>query len=62
MERNRIQFQKGLSLLSVQRSNGTEELCEAALEDARWPAGFRFPRCDSHDFGNIFGRRLRNPL
>lgn len=46
MERNGIQFQKGLSLPEFQRLYGTEEQCEAALEKARWPGGFRCPRCN----------------
>lgn len=41
MARSGIQFQKGLSLLEFQRLYGTEEQCEAALEKARWPDGFR---------------------
>ncbi|MCH9714895.1 MAG: transposase, partial [Cyanobacteria bacterium] len=41
MARNGIQFQKGLSLPEFQRHYGTEEQCEAALEQARWPDGFR---------------------
>jgi len=59
MARNGIQFQKGLSLLDFQRLYGTEELCVAALERARWPAGFRCPRCASHDYGIVYGRRLK---
>ena len=41
MARNGIQCQKGLSLPEFQRLYGTEEQCEAALEKARWPDGFR---------------------
>jgi hypothetical protein len=59
MARSGIQFQKGLSLLEFQRLYGTEELCEAALEKARWPDGFRCPRCKSHDHGLVYGRRLK---
>jgi Transposase zinc-ribbon domain len=51
MARNSIQFQKGLSLLDFQRFYETEELCVAALERARWPAGFCCPRCASHGYG-----------
>jgi len=39
MARNGIQFQKGLSLVELQRLYGCEEQCEAALEKARWPDG-----------------------
>jgi hypothetical protein len=49
MARNRIQFQKGLSLREFQKLYGTEAHCEAALEKARWPDGFRCPRCGEHE-------------
>jgi transposase-like protein len=59
MARSAIQFQKGLSKPEFQRLYGTEEQCEAALEKARWPDGFRFPRCNGHEHGLVYGRRLR---
>ena len=37
---NRIQFQAGLSLPRFIELYGTEEKCEAALEQARWLDGF----------------------
>lgn len=45
MPMNRIQFQPGLSLPAFLEQFGTEAQCEAALEHARWPDGFRCPRC-----------------
>ncbi|MFZ1640565.1 MAG: transposase, partial [Candidatus Contendobacter sp.] len=45
MPMNRIQFQPGLSLPAFLEQFGTETQCEAALERARWPDGFRCPRC-----------------
>ena len=45
MAMNRIQFQPGMSLFELFERYGTEEQCEAALEQARWPDGFRCPRC-----------------
>jgi hypothetical protein len=42
---NRIQFQPGLSLPAFYAQFGTEAQCEASLERARWPDGFRCPRC-----------------
>ncbi len=45
MPMNRIQFQPGLSLPAFLEQFGTEAQCEAALERARWPDGFRCPRC-----------------
>jgi transposase-like protein len=59
MARNRIQFQKGLSLREFQKLYGTEAHCEAALEKARWPDGFRCPRCGEHEHGLVYGRRLK---
>ena len=59
MSRSAIQFQKGLSLPEFQRLYGIEELCEAALEKARWPDGFRCPRCQGHEHGLVYGRRLK---
>lgn len=45
MAMNRIQFQSGLSLPDFLEQFGSEAQCEAALEKARWPEGFRCPRC-----------------
>ena len=59
MARNAIQLQKGLSLPEFLRFYGTEEQCEAALEKARWPDGFRCPRCNGHEHGLVYGRRLK---
>lgn len=42
---NRIQFQPGLSIDEMLGQYGTEEQCEAALEQSRWPGGFECPRC-----------------
>lgn len=45
MGMNRIQFQPGLSMPEFLEQYGTEAQCEAALEKARWPDGFRCPCC-----------------
>jgi transposase-like protein len=45
MGMNRIQFQEGMSLFEFFQRWGDEAQCEAAVEQARWPAGFRCPRC-----------------
>lgn len=42
---NRMQFQPGLSLPEFLRSFGTEAHCAQVLKAARWPGGFRCPRC-----------------
>ena len=57
MAMNRIQFQPSLSLPQFIELYGTEEKCEAALEQARWPDGFRCPRCHTQEHGLIHGRR-----
>ena len=46
---NRIQFQHGMSIPEFMSSFGTEEQCAEAVRRARWPQGFRCPRCDSPD-------------
>ena len=43
---NRIQFQHGISLPEFMSSFGTEDQCAKALTAARWPDGFRCPRCE----------------
>ena len=44
---NAIQFQPGLSIAEFLRAFGTEAQCTQALTAARWPDGFRCPRCGS---------------
>ncbi len=56
MSMNRIQFQPGLSLLEFQRQYGTEDQCRQALEQARWPQGFRCPHCQHDACYRIQGR------
>lgn len=45
MPMNRVEFQPGLSLPAFLEQFGTEAKCEQALEQARWPEGFRCPEC-----------------
>jgi hypothetical protein len=40
MGRNAIQFQKGLSVPEFQALYGTEDQCEDALAQMRWPMAF----------------------
>ena len=47
----RIQFQAGLSLPEFIQLHGTEENGEAALEQARWPEGFRCPAVSARRTG-----------
>jgi hypothetical protein len=46
MSSHKIQFQPGMSIPEFLRHFGTEEQCAEALKRARWPEGFRCPRCD----------------
>ncbi len=57
---NRIQFQSGMSLPEFLRGFGTEANCAAALQCARWPGGFRCPRCngDAHYVAGHGARRV----
>jgi len=45
MKMNRIQFQPGLSMPEFFERYGSEAQCQAALQAARWPAGFACPNC-----------------
>src|SRR5215475_1409671 len=45
MPKNRIQFQKGMSLPEFVQRFGAEEQCELALFEWHWPQGFRCPEC-----------------
>jgi transposase-like protein len=59
MAMNRIQFQSGLSLNEFLHDFGTEPLCEAALEKARWPRGFTCPDCQSPSFCVVWHGRVK---
>jgi ribosomal protein L37AE/L43A len=50
MTMNRVQFQAGLSMAEFLQLYGTEDLCRSALEQMRWPNGFRCPRCECSDY------------
>lgn len=48
MARNKIQFQKGMSLKAFLENYSAEAQCAAALYAWRWPEGFKCPQC-GHD-------------
>ena len=45
MARNKVQFQRGLSLVEFSKLYGTEDRCHDALVKMRWPDGFECPKC-----------------
>ena len=47
MPKNKIQFQKGLSLKHFNELYGTEDQCRQYLFRYRWPQGFLCPKCGS---------------
>jgi len=58
MPKNRIQFQKGMSLPDLNKTYGTHEQCEAALFKYRWPRGFICPKCGHTQYSKINSRSL----
>lgn len=46
MAMNQVQFQPGLSMAQFIQQYGTVAKCYRALYRARWPQGFRCPRCN----------------
>jgi len=59
MARNKIQFQKGLSLNEFLKRYGTEDQCFEALYAWRWPRGFACPLCGHHKHCEVSARRLQ---
>jgi hypothetical protein len=45
MAKNRIQFQKGLSVEGFRARYGTDQQCRKAVGKTRWPKGFECPSC-----------------
>jgi len=58
MAKNKIQFQRGLSLARFLTQYGTEEQCRAALFRFRWPQGFRCPECGYAGYCEINRRKV----
>jgi len=52
---NRVQFQSGLSMAELMDRYGSDDKCEAALVESRWPEGFACPKCGC-DQSNSFRR------
>ncbi len=60
MAMNRVQFQRGLSMVEFYQCYGTEAKCGKALYRSRWPKGFRCPACG--DRRRLTFRRGRQTL
>lgn len=46
------------NLIEFQSRYGSEESCEQALSQLKWPDGFKCPRCGSCHYTVVGGRRL----
>ncbi len=57
--RNKVQFQKGLSLNEFFKHYGREERCFGALYAWRWPEGFRCPHCGHDKSCQLTHRKLQ---
>jgi transposase-like protein len=58
MAKNKIQFQKGMSLANFMQQYGTEAKCSDALFKLRWPDGFSCPYCGNATYCVIRKRNL----
>lgn len=58
MPKNKVQFQKGLSLQRFYHLYGTEEQCRAVLFKYRWPNGFVCPKCGHNHHYQLSARGL----
>lgn len=57
-KKNKIQFQKAMSLYTFQATYGTIQQCKEQLFRYRWPHGFICPKCSSTKYYNIAKRDL----
>lgn len=58
MARNKVQFQKGLSLNEFLQRYGTEAQCCDAVAQWRWPEGFICPFCGADQYCQLAYRQL----
>lgn len=58
MAKNKIQFQRGLSLDYFLSQYGTEAQCHAALFRMRWPHGFICPECGHPGYCEVRSRKI----
>ena len=58
MPKNKVQFQKGLSIPEFMEKYGTEEKCEKALFNARWFFGYKCASCGHDNYCYIRSRKV----
>ena len=58
MAKNRVQFQKSMSLRQFMDAYGSEAQCQQALFTWRWPHGFACPACGQAGGHALKSRRL----
>jgi transposase-like protein len=58
MPKNKVQFQRSMSLRDFMTRYGTAEQCERALFAWRWPGGFVCPECGHTGYCTLRSRRL----
>jgi len=58
MAKNKVQFQKGLSLTKFLQTYGTENQCRASLFKAKWPDGYQCPSCGNRRYYFVTSRKL----
>ena len=59
MARNKVQFQKGVSLNDFIKQYGSEAQCFDALYAWRWPKGFQCPACGHDKCCQLTNRKLQ---
>jgi len=58
MAKNKVQFQKGISIHQFIEKYGTEIQCHNNLFEMRWPMGYRCPNCDHNKCCKLKSRAL----
>ena len=58
MAKNKIQFQKGMSIPDFMQQYGTEDKCRHEILQLRWPNGFICPNCGNDTYCTIRKREV----
>ena len=59
---NKVQFQPGMSMSEFVERYGSEDQCARALEQIRWPAGYRCPKCGESQCYRIAATKTHRAL